>query len=302
MGGKMVNIESTVTNNVLAIQTPSMMTWGIIEENEEGKSNSKFSMLLKFPNESNKTEATTTFLTKLIDFKKILLDNAVENSDKLFAKKNLTKEQISEMFISCLKYTNNNNPNEINPLSSLTIKVKIPYLNTERQIQIYDNSSNQLFPCDDVTKTPRDFVRKGDHVTTLLECGGIWFTNGKWGITWNMVQCRVNRSVNESTPDTDKPVESDEQVFKDFVHTLEEGNEENDEEDNIDDVDNIVSVNKKLKKKPVKKHVNYNSTNSDIQSNEPESELESKPEPESEPESCLRIFSKYIFFKSKPES
>jgi hypothetical protein len=45
-----------------------------------------------------------------------------------------------------------------------------------------------LFPCADPNVTPKDIITKLSHLKTMVQCGGIWFANGKFGVTWRFVQ------------------------------------------------------------------------------------------------------------------
>jgi hypothetical protein len=36
-----------------------------------------------------------------------------------------------------------------------------------------------------------DFITKGSKLATLIQCGGIWFANGKFGVTWKLVQAVI---------------------------------------------------------------------------------------------------------------
>ena len=39
--------------------------------------------------------------------------------------------------------------------------------------------------------TPKDLITKGSHLYLMIVCGGIWFANGKFGVTWKLIQGRV---------------------------------------------------------------------------------------------------------------
>ena len=46
---------------------------------------------------------------------------------------------------------------------------------------MFPNTSN---PC----VTPLDFLQKGATIACVIQCGGLWFANGKFGITWKLIQ------------------------------------------------------------------------------------------------------------------
>jgi len=39
--------------------------------------------------------------------------------------------------------------------------------------------------------TPLDLIAKGSHVAVVLQCGGVWFAGGKFGVTWKLFQAVV---------------------------------------------------------------------------------------------------------------
>jgi hypothetical protein len=45
-----------------------------------------------------------------------------------------------------------------------------------------------IFPNEGSEDTPHTLVQKGQNVALVIECGGIWFANGKFGVTWRLVQ------------------------------------------------------------------------------------------------------------------
>ena len=72
------------------------------------------------------------------------------------------------------------------------MRVKIDCWDGEFNCEIYDNSSDPdrapLFPCADGKHTPMSLITKGCHIACLIKCSGIYFSNGKFGVTWRFVQ------------------------------------------------------------------------------------------------------------------
>ena len=38
---------------------------------------------------------------------------------------------------------------------------------------------------------PTELVPKQTHIATVMQCGGLWFANGKFGVTWKLFQAVV---------------------------------------------------------------------------------------------------------------
>jgi len=191
-GGKSINIISTQSNRSLHISTPLMMTWGISDflDEKTGESDGKFSMSLVFPNDDYATDATTTFLNRLKSFENQILDDAVKYSDAWFGEE-LSREVVKHNFFPFLKYSKDKVTKKVDPSKSPSIRAKVPNYNSKWGVEVYDTTSNLLFPCDNENMTPMDFVPKQSQVAAVLQCGGLWFGGKGWGVTWKVNQCVV---------------------------------------------------------------------------------------------------------------
>jgi hypothetical protein len=71
-----------------------------------------------------------------------------------------------------------------------TLKIKIPFWEGEFKTELYNDAQEQVFPLDD-SGPIEEYISKGSNVATLIQCGGLWFANGKFGVTWKLVQAVV---------------------------------------------------------------------------------------------------------------
>jgi hypothetical protein len=55
---------------------------------------------------------------------------------------------------------------------------------------LFDPNSKAIYPNEEGT-TPDELVQKGANVWTVITSGGIWFANGKFGVTWKLNQAIV---------------------------------------------------------------------------------------------------------------
>jgi hypothetical protein len=51
---------------------------------------------------------------------------------------------------------------------------------------LFPNPSNPVV-------TPVDFLQKGINIALVMQCGGLWFANGTFGITWKLIQAVVQK-------------------------------------------------------------------------------------------------------------
>lgn len=190
-GAKSISMISTQSNRSLHLSVPLMMTWGIGDYvNEQGESDGKFSMTLNFPNPEYKTDATDSFLQKLKDFENQILDDAVKYSDAWFGEE-LSREVVKHNFFPFLKYSKDKLTKKFDYNKPPSIRGRVPCYNGKWDVEIYDTKAVRIFPCENDSLTPMDFVPKMSNVACVIQCGGLWFGGKGWGVTWRVKQIVV---------------------------------------------------------------------------------------------------------------
>lgn len=188
-GGKSVGILNTLSRKALYIQTPLMMCWGANEyDNPQGKS---YDMCLQFPREEFSNPATQQFLKVMLEFEAKIKSDARANSRDWLGKANMSEDVIDALFSPMLKYpkTPTGDPDKTR---SPTLKVKLPLYSGEYKFDLFDTQNNKLLTSP--TETPTTVIPKGSEVACILICGGVWFANGKFGVTWKAYQIVVKPS------------------------------------------------------------------------------------------------------------
>lgn len=187
-GGKSVGILSTITNTALKIQTPSMLTWGL----SDYEGNEKFEVSLQFPTEEYDSDELRAFRQNMVDFENKIKADALTNSKIWFGKQHSSPEVLEALWTPILKYTKDKATGEPDKTKSPTLRVKVPYYEQKWKVEVYDEKCERLFP-NDSEETPVDLIKKGMRIVTLMQCGGLWFVSGKFGVTWKLVQAVVPR-------------------------------------------------------------------------------------------------------------
>ncbi len=271
-GSKSVGILNTGSNGATYISTPLMLTWGV----SDYEGNERYEMALQFPNAEYATPDITNFMDNMIVFENKIKYDAIKNAKEWFGKAKMSEDAIDALWTPMLKYPKNKETLEPDLTRSPTLKVKIPFWEGEWKTELYNVDQQPIYPDPEGgSLTPKDLIVKGTHVAVVLQCGGIWFANGKFGVTWRLFQGVVKpKATLKGTchifltgDDKDKMVKQD--VPNDDV------NEDNTQVEDSDDEG--VSENK--------------ITNEDIP------EIESIPEPEPEPEPVKKIVKKKIIKK-----
>ena len=187
-GGKSVNILNTQTNSGIRISTPLMLTWGA----SEYEGNGRFEMSLQFPKGDYANEDTDAFLRNMVDFEAKIKADALTNSKDWFGKVHTSPDVIDALYTPMLKYSKDKLTGNPDLSKAPTLRVKLPLWEGVWKCLICDEDGNKLFP-GEPTKTPLDFIKKGTNLAVIMQCGGLWFANGKFGVTWKLAQAVVQR-------------------------------------------------------------------------------------------------------------
>lgn len=261
VGGKSVGILNSATNKAVYLNTPLMLTWGLNEYTDEKTGKVTYDMSLQFPSSDYPNEDAEAFLESMKTFEEKIKEDALKNSKEWFGKKH-TAEVLDALFTPMLKYPKDKETGEPDLDRAPTLRVKIPYWEGEWKTEIYDLEGEALFPDKNASHiSPKDLITKGSNVAVLILCGGIWFANGKFGVTWKLQQAALKPKISMkgkfllSISDEDK-------ARAERSKTNEESDEEDvvdtqvsDDEDEIEEeVAKVVEpVKKTVKKKVVKK-------------------------------------------------
>ncbi len=249
-GGKNVPIYNSHIKRNLHLSTPLMLTWGVSKWENEG-SRESYDMTLQFPNDDYKSDATTEFLKSMIALEKFIKKAAMENSKDWFNKPKMTEEVIDALYTPMVKYPKypKGHVNEGEPDYSRApgLKIKIPYWNDNGfDVEVYDTNQKQLFPNDeDNSVSPITLIPKGTNVALVIQCGGIWFANGKFGVTWRLFQAVVKPRaslkgkchINLDPVDKDK---LEKEAYDDGVENVDDSDVDEDVDDDVKPVETPV--------------------------------------------------------------
>lgn len=184
-GGKSVGILNASSNGATYISTPLMLTWGV----SDYEGNERYEMALQFPSEGYTTNDTTNFMNNMMDFENKIKTDAAKNAKEWFGKAKMSQDAIEALWTPMLKYPKDKNTLEPDTSRSPTLKVKIPFWDGEWKTELYNVDQQPIYPDPEGgSLTPKDLIAKGTHVALVLQCGGLWFANGKFGVTWRLFQ------------------------------------------------------------------------------------------------------------------
>ena len=197
-GGKVVNLYNKHFKESLTLSTPLMLTWGAQEGQEQGtgKPTGKWTMSLQFPNAEYSNADAEAFLKSMRALESKIKSDAMTYSKEWFGKEIKSAEVIDEKFNVMLRHPKKSKGSvEVDETKPPTLTVKIPQWSGVWKPEIYDEDGEPLYINGKVNThlTPLEFLKPKTHVICLLQCGGLWFVNGKISITWNLKQAIVQK-------------------------------------------------------------------------------------------------------------
>lgn len=195
-GGSSIGVLNKVNNNFSAfrVQTPNMLTWGAAdyEDKVTGERDGKYSMALQFPETEFSNAECNSFLDNVIAFENKIKDDALRLCKDWFGKEIKSVEVIDALYSPMLKYPKIKGTAETDFSKKPTLRIKIPSWEGKFKFELYDENSSLLYPSSTSVVDPLDYLGR-TNVMCLIQCGGIWFANGKFGVTWRLVQCIVQK-------------------------------------------------------------------------------------------------------------
>ena len=191
-GRKSVGILNNSNKKSLYISTPLMLTWGVnVYKDEKTGEVQSYDMALQFPNDEYNSEECSAFLKNMQAFEEKVKADAIANSKDWLNKQKLVPEAIEALWSPMLKYPKDKETGDSDYSRPPTLKVKIPYWEGEfKGVELYNDERVQVFPTDEDINIS-DYIVKGSNVATIIQCGGIWVANGKFGVTWKLFQAVV---------------------------------------------------------------------------------------------------------------
>ena len=189
VGGKSVGILNAATNSATYISTPLMLTWGVNTFTDDKTGRNTYDMSLQFPTSEYANADTTSFLENMKALEARIKADAITNSKEWFGKTKMSSDVVDALWTPMLKYPKDKETGEFDMTRAPTLRIKMPVWEGEWKCELYDTERTQIFPDTETpTRTPLDIISKGANIATVIQCGGVWFANGKFGVTWKLFQ------------------------------------------------------------------------------------------------------------------
>ena len=275
-GSKSVGILNAASNTATFISTPLMLTWGVNEFVDEKSGKVSYDLSLQFSNDGYGKADENSFLEAMTSFENKIKEDAITNAKEWFGKTKMSPDAIDALWTPILKYPKDKATGEPDTSRAPTLKVKVPFWDGQFKIDgIFNSDQKLLYPN---TENPdaelKDLITKGSNVALVILCGGIWFANGKFGVTWKLKQgivkprasfsgkchvilsdedkVRLNTSTNNFDKDCDDENEDD---VDDEEEDIKVDDSDEEADDIVEEVKKAVEVAPVIEEEPPKKKI-----------------------------------------------
>ncbi len=192
--GKSIGILNKHNMKSLYISTPLMLTWGVNEWSDDKTGKKTYELALRFPNEEN--SECSAFLKNMQELEMRIKSDVITNCKEWLGKPKMSSDAVDALWSPMLKYPKDKASDEFDYSRAPTLKVKLGYWEGKFNcgpdpITIYNESQELLFPNDDDNMSIIGLIAKDSKIATIIQCGGIWVANGKFGVTWKLLQAVV---------------------------------------------------------------------------------------------------------------
>jgi hypothetical protein len=198
-GGANMTIMNKSVRSGLRLSTPMMLTWGASEyvDKATGESDGKYSMSLQFPEDEYSNPECDAFLENMIALETKVKADALTKSKDWFGKPITSPDVIDAIYSPMLKYPYIKGTKERDYSRKPTLSLKIPSWEGAFKVEVYDEEGEAMFPNSETNPTTCESQIKTylarTNVMCIIQCGGIWFTNGKFNITWKLMQAVIQK-------------------------------------------------------------------------------------------------------------
>ena len=186
-GGKSIYLNYLEPKRSLVIQTPEMaMPYNVGEFQPTDSSGNpdgpkKYTMNLSFRGMEDSPKVKQ-FYDRVQEIDEKLVSDAVKNSLPWF-KANHKREVVHALYNPTIKISKDRETGEPDGKYPPTIKIKLPTRDNKFTCEVYNSQREEV----DLLTT----LGKGAKVKALIQCTGIWFAGGKFGLSWKVVQMKV---------------------------------------------------------------------------------------------------------------
>jgi len=169
----------------MMIRTPKMrLPFGVSKF--EGDNSIKYSLDMSFDNmEVNQQNKEFFDLIKQIDEKIIADAQQKANSLAWLRKKQVSEDVVKTLYTPSIKRSKDKETGEFTDKYPPTFKAKLPFWDNAFQLEVYNYDRTKI------ENNFTDMVNKGQYVSALIKPKQLWFSGGKFGLSWSVSQLKL---------------------------------------------------------------------------------------------------------------
>ena len=186
-GGRLVYVS--YRKAPLLLQTPVMKApFGLSKwDSNDSKANAKYTLDLSFQGaEGSNSLAAFQKVLETID-ERMVTECFANAGTWMKGKKISSREIVEALYTPVLKYAKDKETGEVSDKYPPTIKLSVPFKDGAFACDVYDNKK-QLADLNAMET-------KGAKVTAIVQCTGVWQAAGRYGLSWKIIQMRVQPSA-----------------------------------------------------------------------------------------------------------
>lgn len=174
----------------LVMQTPSLPSpFGLNVFDKAGPPKYSLDLALRGYQENPKVKALYSALHALDEH---MIDLGVKNS-KLWFKSQMTRDVVAAFYTPIVKFGKDKEGNQTPYPPNIKLQLKRTRDGGEFECQFYDQKSKGDPNAQPLKGIPiEEMLVKKVEVTALMQCTGVWFAGGKFGLSWKAVQVRLD--------------------------------------------------------------------------------------------------------------
>lgn len=188
-GGKMAYLNYGDARS-LVLQTPSLPSpFGLNVFDKAGPPKYSLDLAMRGYQENPKVKS---FFKALSDLDEYMIDQGVKNSKQWF-KADMKREVVAAFYTPCVKFGRDKEGNQTPYPPNFKVQLKRSRDGEGFECQFYDAKSKGDPHAQPLKGVPiEEMLVKKVEVTALVQCTGIWFAGGKFGVSWKAVQMRLD--------------------------------------------------------------------------------------------------------------
>lgn len=189
-GGKLAYVNYGDSRSLL-IQTPSLPSpFGMNVFDKNGPPKFSLDLALRGYQENPKVKSFYEALSSLDDY---MIDLGVKNS-RLWFKADMKREIVQAFYTPIVKFGRDKEGNQTPYPPNVKLQLRKNRDGAfETEFYGEDAKSNPKAKPLDLEENPLEsFLVKKVEVTALMQCTGVWFAGGKYGLSWKAVQVRLD--------------------------------------------------------------------------------------------------------------